>query len=131
MTSPIAIAIAPSVIRLNVCPTRDITNTVTAIVSGMDDALIAVIRPWRKNSRRMITASTAPMIIASRTDFTASRTSAAWSYTALRWTPGGSWPRKPCAMAAMLSAIATVLPPICRVILSSAAGRPSPEMMRT
>jgi hypothetical protein len=59
MTSPIAIAIAPSVIRLNVWPMRDMTNTVIASVSGMDDALIAVIRPCRRNSSRMITASTA------------------------------------------------------------------------
>ena len=36
MTSPIAIAIAPSVIRLNVCPSRDMTPTVIASVSGMD-----------------------------------------------------------------------------------------------
>ena len=77
ITRPIAIAIAPSVIRLNVCPSSDMTNTVIAIVSGIDDALIAVMRAWRRNSSRMITASTAPMIIASRTDFTASRTSAA------------------------------------------------------
>ena len=77
ITSPIAIAIAPSVIRLNVCPTSDITNTVIAIVSGIDDALIAVMRACRRNSSRTTTASTAPMSIASRTDFTASRTSAA------------------------------------------------------
>jgi hypothetical protein len=44
ITRPIAIAIAPSVMRLNVCPMSDITNTVIAIVSGIDDALIAVIR---------------------------------------------------------------------------------------
>ena len=44
ITSPIAIAIAPSVIRLNVWPTSRITNTVIASVSGIDDALIAVMR---------------------------------------------------------------------------------------
>ncbi len=53
------------------------TNTVIAIVSGIDDALIAVMRPWRRNANSTMIASTAPMIIASRTDFTASRTSAA------------------------------------------------------
>ena len=77
ITRPIAIAIAPSVIRLNVCPMSDMTNTVIAIVIGIDEALIAVMRAWRRKNSRMITASTAPMIIASRTDFTASRTSAA------------------------------------------------------
>ena len=45
ITRPIAMAIAPSVIRLNVWPTSDITKTVIAIVSGIDDALMAVIRP--------------------------------------------------------------------------------------
>ena len=44
-----------------------------------DAALIAVIRPCRRNTRRTITASVAPISIASRTDRTASRTSSAWS----------------------------------------------------
>ena len=79
ITSPIAIAIAPSVIRLNVWPTRAMMKTVIAIVSGIDEALIAVMRPWRRKTRRIMTASAAPISIASRTDFTASRTSAAWS----------------------------------------------------
>ena len=52
ITRPIAIAIAPSVIRLNVCPTRDMTNTVIAIVSGIDDALIAVMRAWRRKMQQ-------------------------------------------------------------------------------
>ena len=52
ITSPIAIAIAPSVIRLNVCPTQLITNTVIASVSGIDVALIAVMRAWRRKSEQ-------------------------------------------------------------------------------
>ncbi len=44
ITRPMAIAMAPSVIRLNVCPISDITKTVIAIVIGIDDALIAVMR---------------------------------------------------------------------------------------
>ena len=78
-----------------------------------------------------MTASAAPISIASRTDVTASRTSDAWSYTALSRTPGGSVRREsPRMTPATLSAIATVLPPICRVMLSSAAGLPSPATMR-
>ena len=50
MTMPIAIAIAPSVMRLNVWPTSDITKTVIAIVIGIDDALIAVTRAWRRKT---------------------------------------------------------------------------------
>ena len=79
ITKPMAIAIAPSVIRLNVWPIRYIANTLMASVKGIDDALIAVIRAWWRKSSRMITARTAPIIIASRTDFIASRTSAPWS----------------------------------------------------
>ena len=79
ITSPIAIAMAPKVIKLNVWPMSDITKTVIAIVIGIDDALIAVMRAWRRKSSRMMTASTAPMIMASRTELTAARTSAAWS----------------------------------------------------
>ena len=55
------------------------TNTVMISVSGIEVALTAVMRPWRRKASRIITASTAPTIIASRTDRTASRTSAAWS----------------------------------------------------
>ena len=106
ITMPIAIAIAPSVMRLNVWPTSDMTKTVIAIVSGIDDALIAVMRACRRKMSSTITASTAPMSIASRTDLTASRTSAAWSYTGLRLTPGGSVLRTIAAMRATLSAIA-------------------------
>ena len=40
--------------------------TVIAIVSGMDEALVAVMRKCRRNSSSTITASTAPTIIASR-----------------------------------------------------------------
>ena len=43
------------------------------------DALIAVTRACRRKNSRTMTASTAPISIASRTDFTASRTRAAWS----------------------------------------------------
>jgi len=75
ITMPMAMAIAPSVIRLNVCPTSDITNTVIASVSGIDAALIAVMRALRRKMKRMMTANTAPMSIASRTDLVASRTS--------------------------------------------------------
>ena len=45
ITSPIAIAIAPRVIRLKVWPMRLITNTVMASVRGIAVALIAVMRP--------------------------------------------------------------------------------------
>ena len=76
ITSPMAIAIAPSVMRLNVCPIRYIANALIASVSGIDEALIAVIRAWRRNNSRMMTARMAPMIIASLTDFIASRTNA-------------------------------------------------------
>jgi hypothetical protein len=62
---------------------------------------------------------------------TASRTSAAWSYTGLSLAPGGSVARSDRAMLATLSAIATVLPPGCLVMLRSAAGLPSPAMIRT
>ncbi len=44
ITRPMAIAMAPSVIKLNVCPISDMTKTVIAIVIGIDDALIAVMR---------------------------------------------------------------------------------------
>ena len=54
ITSPMAIAMAPSVIRLNVWPSSDMTNTVIASVSGIDDALIAVMRPWRRKTSRMM-----------------------------------------------------------------------------
>ena len=77
ITRPIAIAIAPSVIKLKVCPRTLITNTVMASVSGMDAALIAVIRPWRRNTSSTSTASAAPTSMASRTELTASRTSEA------------------------------------------------------
>src|SRR5207249_3165145 len=90
MTRPMAIAMAPRVIRLNVCPNNHITKIVMTSVSGMDDALTAVIRPWRRKSRSTTTASAAPISMASRTAVTASRTSAAWSYTGVRRTPGGS-----------------------------------------
>ncbi len=76
ITRPMAIAIAPRVIRLNVCPIRDITKIVMTSVSGMEDALIAVIRPCRRKRRSTTTASAAPTSIASRTARTASRTSA-------------------------------------------------------
>ncbi len=78
----------------------------------------------------MITANIAPMIIASRTDVTASRTSEAWSYTGLRIDPAGSVLRSAVAIRATLSAISSVLPPIWRVMLINAAGRPSPAMTR-
>ncbi len=131
MTSPIAIAIAPSVIKLNVCPSSRITNTVIASVSGIEVALIAVIRPCRRNTSSTRTASAAPMSIASRTELTASRTSCAWSYTGLTCTPGGNVGATVAMIREMLSAIASELPPSWRVILMSAAGRPSPAMMRT
>ena len=57
ITRPMAIAIAPSVIRLNVCPTSDMTNTVMASVSGIDAALMAVMRQLAQEEKRMITAS--------------------------------------------------------------------------
>ena len=44
ITSPIAIAMAPSVIRLNVWPIRYMAKTLIASVRGIDDALMAVIR---------------------------------------------------------------------------------------
>ena len=131
ITSPMAIAIAPRVIRLKVWPMRLITNTVTASVRGIAAALIAVMRPWRKNSSSTRTASPAPTSIASRTARTASRTSAAWSYTGLRRTPGGRLGARVAAIRATLSARRSVLPPTCRVMLISAAGRPSPAMTRT
>ena len=131
ITSPIAIAIAPSVMRLKVCPMRLITNTVTASVSGIDAALIAVIRPCRRNSSSTVTASAAPISIASRTELTASRTRAAWSYTGFKRTPGDRVGASPATIRATLSATASVLPPICRVMLIRAAGLPSPAMMRT
>src|SRR6267143_483624 len=62
-------------------------------------------------------ASTAPISMASRTDATASRTSSAWSYTALSRTPGGSDGAMALTISATLSAIATVLPFNCRVTL--------------
>ena len=79
ITRPIAIAIAPRLIRLNVSPVTHITNTVIAIVSGIAVALTAVMRPCRRNTSSTTTASPAPISIASRTDATLSRTSDAWS----------------------------------------------------
>ncbi len=131
MTSPIAIAIAPSVIRLNVWPNIRISSTVIVSVSGMAVALIAVMRRWRRNSRRMMMARIAPISIASRTECTASLTSAAWSYTSLTCTPGGSDFESVAIALATLSAMAMLLPPVCRVMFTSAAGRPSPATMRT
>src|SRR2546429_326167 len=93
ITSPMAIAIAPRVIRLNVCPRSDITKIVMTRVSGMDDALTAVIRPRRRNRSSKTMASAAPISIASRTALTASRTRDAWSYTGLSRTPAGQAPR--------------------------------------
>ena len=77
ITSPIAMAIAPRVIRLNVWPITLMTKMVTASVTGMEVALMAVMRPWRRNTRRTRTARAAPTSIASPTERTASRTSAA------------------------------------------------------
>ena len=77
ITSPIAIAIAPSVMRLKVWPSRAMTPTVIASVSGIDEAAIAVTRALRRKTSSTSTASTAPISIASRTDVRASRTSAA------------------------------------------------------
>ena len=131
ITSPIAIAIAPSVIRLNVCPSTCIRNTVAASVSGIAVALIAVMRRCRRKSSSTITASAAPISIASRTELTASRTSDAWSYTGTSLTPGGNDLASCAAACATLSATATVFPPICRVMLMSAAALPSPATMRT
>jgi hypothetical protein len=74
ITRPIAIAIAPSVMRLNVWPTIHMTSTVIASVIGIDAALIAVIRHRRRNRNSTTTASIAPTTIASRTDSVASRT---------------------------------------------------------
>ena len=131
ITRPIAIAMAPRVIRLNVCPIAHITNTVTASVTGIAAALMAVMRPWRRNRSSTRTASTAPIRIASRTERTASRTRAAWSYTRLRWTPGGRVGASAATIPATLSATSRVLPSTCRATLMSAAGRPSPATMRT
>ena len=61
ITSPIAMAIAPSVIRLNVWLNIRISSTVIVSVSGIAVALIAVMRRWRRKSSRMITARTAPI----------------------------------------------------------------------
>ena len=44
MTRPMAIAMAPSVIRLNVWPIRYMAKTLMANVSGIEEALIAVMR---------------------------------------------------------------------------------------
>ena len=77
ITRPMAMAIPPRLMRLNVRPISFIPNTVIAMVRGMARALMAVIRPWRRNARRTKTARSEPRIMASRTDFTASRTSAA------------------------------------------------------
>ena len=44
ITRPMAIAIAPRVIRLKVWPIRYMAKTLMASVSGIDDALMAVIR---------------------------------------------------------------------------------------
>ena len=106
-------------------------NTVIASVSGIAVALIAVMRRSRRKSSRMTTARIAPMSIASRTECTASVTSEAWSYTALTRTPAGSDFEIAAIVCATLSEIAIVLPPGCRVMLSSAAGRPSPATTRT
>ncbi len=131
ITRPIAIAIAPRVIRLNVWPITHITNTVTASVTGIAAALIAVMRPWRRNRSSTSTASTAPISMASRTEWTASRTRAAWSYTRLRCTPGGRLGASAATMPATLSATSRVLPSTCRATLMSAAGLPSPATLRT
>ena len=72
-----AIAIAPSVIRLNVCPNQRINSAVMASVSGMAVALMTVIRRCRKNTSKIAIAITVPISIASRTEETASRTRAA------------------------------------------------------
>ena len=53
ITSPMAIAIAPSVIRLNVWPNSRISSTVIVSVSGIDVALMAVMRRWRRKSSRI------------------------------------------------------------------------------
>ena len=60
ITMPIAIAIAPSVMRLNVWPPIDMMKTVIAIVIGIDDALIAVMRACRRKISSTIMARTAP-----------------------------------------------------------------------
>src|SRR5438093_1012313 len=108
MTRPMAIAIAPSVIRLKVCPSSHITKIVMTRVSGMDDALTAVIRLWRRKRRSTMTASAAPTSMASRTALTASRTSDAWSYTSLSRTPGGSVGARARVTPATLAALASV-----------------------
>ena len=79
ITRPIAMAMAPSVIRLKVWPRARMAATVMMRVRGMLVALMAVMRPWRRKRNRTITARMAPMSMASRTPCTASRTSAAWS----------------------------------------------------
>ena len=125
ITSPMAIAMAPSVIRLNVWPSRLITKTVMARVSGIEVALIAVMRPWRRKTSRISMASTAPISIASRTERTASRTSDRLVVDRLELHTGAAaCGRNDAITRATLSAMATVFPPICRVMLISAAGRP-------
>ena len=60
-------------LRLAIGATRGFVFS-TLIVEA---ALIAVMRPWRRNSSSTITANAAPINIASRTELTASRTSSA------------------------------------------------------
>ena len=132
ITRPIAIAIAPSVIRLNVCPMSHITNTVIASVSGIDAALIAVMRALpqeheqddhrehRADEHRVAHGRRG---IAHERRLVVHRLERHARGQRLR---AASPPR-----FSTLSAMATVLPPTCRVMLSSAAGRPSPATMRT
>ena len=133
ITSPMAIAIPPRLIRLKVRPMSFIPNTVMAMVSGMLAALMAVMRPWRRKSEedehRQERADEHG--VAHRADRLAHQRRLvvdALDAHARRACVGLQ--RAPWS-AATLSATASVLPPAWREMLTSAAGRPSPRIRRT
>jgi len=86
------------------------TNTVIARVSGMDVALMAVMRPWRRKTRSTMTASVAPISIASPHRLHGFADQLGLVVHGFRCTPGGNEGATVSMIRATLSASASVLP---------------------
>ncbi len=74
ITRPIAAAIPPSVIRLNVRPVSFIDTSVMSTVTGMTVVATSVVSQLLRNTKRIRTESARPKMIASHTLSTEART---------------------------------------------------------
>ena len=79
ITRPIAAAMPPSVIRLNVRPASFIATSVRSTVTGMTAIATSVVRQRLRKKYRMTTERAMPNRIASHTLRTELRTISDWS----------------------------------------------------